>query len=767
MLAKHPALSLVGGIGMAVGVAVCVGTFVFLSTNAFPTLPLPEGDRIVALENRDVRRDNEERRSLHDFVLWRETLRSVRELAAFRTADRNLLPGDAPPLTPPAPVRVAEMTAAGFRVARVAPARGRYLLDADERPGAPPVVVLGHEAWLARFAGDPGVVGRVVRLDGVAHTVVGVMPPDFAFPLNHQYWTPLRVDPAKHRRREGPALFLFGRLAPGATMAGAQAELDAVGRRTAAAFPASNATLRPMVMPYTHSLIDIQGTTVWMLAQMQLMMSFLLVVVALNVAVLVYARTATRMGEIAVRAALGASRRRIVVQLFVEGLVLSLAASAVGLALAQAGARLGNRIMEEETGAPFWADYSLRPATVLFTVGVAVVAAVIVGVIPALQATGRQLQANLRQLGGSTGPRLGRTWTALIVAQVAIAVAALPAAVNAGWSEIRGALTRPTYAPEAYLVAELRAGDAAASDSARFGAAVTELLARVRAEAGVAGATYAEYHAERIGRVEIEGGAARADADADPGAAASTSAAGHRVDSHGVGPGYLALFGGRVLAGRDLAPGDEARASTAVIVNQAFVTRVLGGGPALGRRLRYLGDVDDDAAATARPRGAGRWYEIVGVAADLQANAVDPTVVPPAVLYAAAPEHALGATLTVRVRGGVDAADVAPRLRALAVDVDPTLRMGATHTLADFERQSRLAVRLVGLVLGLVLLSVFLLSAAGVYALTSLTVTRRRREIGIRAALGAAPRQVLPAVLALVAAQVGAGLAVGVVGAAA
>jgi predicted permease len=496
-----------------------------------------------------------------------------------------------------------------------------------------------------------------------------------------------------------------------------------------------------------------------MAVRMQLMVSLLLVVVALNVAVLVYARTATRRGEIAVRTALGASRRRIVAQLFIEALVLSLGAAAFGLALAQVGVGLGNRILEEELGSPFWANYNVRPGTLLFTVGIAVVAAVIVGVLPALQATGRSLETSLRQLGGGTGMRLGKTWTVLIVAQVAIAVAALPAAVNMGWSEIRSAITRPTYPPEEFLLAELQsepAADAgtsrnATADSAGFGNSVAELLRRLEADPAVAGATYQSYLPGWGGRVEVEG------VPAPP-----ESPSGHRVVSAGFALNYIDVFGGRILTGRGFEPKDLDTAATAVIVNRAFTRQVLGDGAALGRRIRYAG-------APARPGvdavAPSRWYEIVGVAADLSVNDADPDLVRPGVYHPVALASVQDATIEVRVRGTTPA-DFAPRLREIAMAVDPALRMGTTYSLDEFERQAQLAVRLVALIIGLVLLSVFLLSAAGVYALMSFTVTQRRREIGIRTALGAHPRQVLRSVFGRVARQIALGLLVGIVAAA-
>src|SRR5690606_27545169 len=151
--------------------------FSVMVSMAYTSLPLDEGDRVVALENRDVVINNEERRALHDFVEWRQELTSIDDFGAFRTVGRNLAMGEGPPDA----VRVAEMTASGFRAARVPPLLGRYLVDEDERDGAARVVVIGHEVWQNTFMGDAAVVGRDVRLDGVVHTIVGVMPEDFAF----------------------------------------------------------------------------------------------------------------------------------------------------------------------------------------------------------------------------------------------------------------------------------------------------------------------------------------------------------------------------------------------------------------------------------------------------------------------------------------------------------------------------------------------------------------------------------------------------------
>lgn len=759
MLAKYPGLTVVGGLGMAVAIAIGAGFFAFLHSHLYPRIPLEEGERIIALENWDVQANNEERQAVHDFVAWRDGLKSVTDIAAFRDVQHNLITGEGPSDL----VHVAEMTAAGFRVARVPPLLGRYLVEDDEREGAPRVVVIGHDVWQNRFQGDTAIVGRVVRFGTTAHTVVGVMPRGFAFPRDHRFWTPMRVDPAKYERGRGPELFIFGRLVPGFTIDDAQAELSAIGRRTAAAFPKTHERLRPQALPYTYPLLDIQDPGgMWQFTLMQVMVSLLLVVIALNVAVLVYARTATRRGEIAVRMALGASRRRIVAQLFVEALVLTAGAAAVGLPLAQFGLRQGNLIMEQEVGVPFWTDYGLRPATVLYVVGLAVLAAVIVGVLPGLQSTGRQLQADLRQLGGGTGMRLGKTWTALVVAQVAIAVAALPSAASMGWDFVRGAMTKPLFPAEQFLVAAVglpesevpTAADTAAHQRemvARFGAHLTELMRRVQAEPNVAGVTF-------TGSLPGRGGVVRVEVDGVP--APPESPSGHVIRSSGVGPGFLDIVGARVLAGRRFADADLRTDATAVIVNRTFVRKVLGGASALGKHVRYVPDAaDETASADATTRGP--WYEIVGVVEDLQSNALDPELVPANVYYPVSPEQVRGASLAVRMRGPTPLR-FGQRLREITIGVDPTLRLGAVRSMADADRQAEVAARLVALAVGLIMVSVFLLSAAGAYALMSFAVAQRRREIGIRSALGAPRSQVLRSIFSRAAGQIAIGLVLGV-----
>ena len=410
MLRKHRGLTMVGAFAMAVAIAVGATVFEAISDILDSTLPFPGGDRVVELEFVGSDPSAPEQQVSHEFAALRTALTTVEHVSAFRNAQHNLVAAD----TAPEPVEVAEITASAFAIANQPALQGRYLLPADEADAAPPAVLIGYQAWHARFGGDPNVVGRTVRLGGVPRTVVGVMPEGFEFPIDHQFWIPLRVDPLKYPRWEGPSLFIFGRLAPGVTIAQAQAEFATVAQRTAAPHPESGLPLRPVVTPYTQPLED--PAFLWALRVGQLFVGALTVVVAINLAILVYARTVTRLGEIAVRSALGASRRRILAQLFMEAFALTLVGAAAGLGLARYALGVIQTINDTDSGLPYWINFELSPGAVMFALGLALMSALIVGLLPGLKATRAGVSAHLHELHGRGGTKLGATWTTLIVA---------------------------------------------------------------------------------------------------------------------------------------------------------------------------------------------------------------------------------------------------------------------------------------------------------------------------------------------------------------
>jgi putative ABC transport system permease protein len=746
MLIKYPGLTLVGGLGMAVAITIGAVSFEVFYSYMDPVLPLDEGERVVGIENWDTAANNQDRRALQDFVTWRDELKSVEDLGAFRPLGRNLILGN----SPAEPVSGAEMSASGFRLARVPPLLGRPLLDQDEREGAPPVVVIGYSLWRTRFASDPEIVGRTIQLGDARYTVVGVMPQGFAFPLSQRFWIPLRANPSQVEPRQGPEVFTFGRLAPGVSLDEAQAELATVGVRMAAAFPQTHERLRPRVVPYAAQFFDDMSR--WEVLLTQILITLLLVVVCANVSILVYARTATRQAEIAVRSALGASRGRIVAQLFIEALVLSAGAAVLALWLARLALRPVNGILAGATGgAPFWADYDLSAGTVFYVVGLTVLASVMVGAVPGIKATGRWMQSALRELGGTTGLRLGRTSTGLIVLQVALSVAILPAGVFMGWQSVRHATFDPGFAAEELLMAWIKT-DGETPATSRFGNLQIELRRRLEGEPGVSGVTFTSHVPgdETEAFVEIDG------VPPPPGAAF-----GHEIRSLQVDLGFFDTFEATILTGRRFHSGDLDTAAAAVIVNRTFARQLFGEGNALGRRVRYADRRDPGEPCTL----CGRWYEIVGVMEDVPAHAVEPGLPEGRLYHPMAPGQVNPVSLAVRVRGAAPTT-LAGRLRAITTALDPNLRVQRILPLDELYRMERLETQMAALALGLVALSVLLLSAAGIYALMSFTVAQRRREIGIRAALGAGPRRLLGSIFSRVLGQLAVGIAVGMVAAA-
>ena len=751
MLVKYPALSLIGGAGLAVGVAIGAAFFTLTYSLLNATLPVERGERIVALENWDLDANDEMRRSMHDLPVWQREMTTVEEIGAFRTIERNLIvPGGAAE-----PVQVAQITAAGFNITRMTPIIGRAIVAADESAGAAPIVIVGYDVWQSRFGGDASVLGRELRLGNVVHTIVGVMPEGYGFPVNHSYWTPLSTDAAVGPR-EGPEVFIFGRLRDGATMEQAQAELAALGAQAASAFPLTHARLQPRVMPYAHPILDIQGTTAWDLTAMQSMFSMLAVIVAINVGVLVYARTATRQREIAVRTAIGASRGRIVGQLFIEALVLSGAAAAAGIGLARFGIAQGFAIFAAEGSGPlpYFLDLGMPAATYVYVGLLTLFAAVVSGVLPALHATGRRMQETLKQASGTDGLRLGRVWTVLIVAQVAIALVGIPATVKISWGGIENSLTKANFREESFLAATVSMDpDApigmsqetyARESVSRFEKTRTDLVTGLEGEPGVDDVTVADSipGSEPWSRIAIDGAAA-----------AQSGAVWARVNR--VATDFFDAFDARVIVGRELRDSDGTGSAQAIVVNSAFVEQLLGGTNAVGRHVQYV-----EAGARGPAIGAATTqYEIVGVVSDLRTNTTAPDLIDPVIYHSL--RSSARATALIRMRGN-DPLQFSSRLRELTSALDPTLRLRIV-TFSEMKRQAQIALRLMVLGCSLVILTALLLSAAGIYAMMSFTVSQRRKEIGIRAAMGADAGQLLRSIFAKAALQLAAGVVVGIV----
>ncbi len=754
MLVKYPGLTIVGGVAMAF--AICVGTVIFqvMSIFMFPSLPLSQGDRLVQIQNWDAAEMSAEPRALHDFAVWRSTLRSVTELGAWRDVQRNLMvtEGDA------RPVQVAEITPAAFRVADGTPLMGRVLTEADERHDAPSVAVIGHDVWQTRFGSDPAVLGRTMQLGTEHVTVVGVMREGFAFPIAHDVWTPLRIVNDVHAPRFGPSISVFGLLAPGSTLDTAQTELTTVGQRMASEQPGTHAQLQPQVTPYAGVGGGPSQDNLGIVASIYFFAVTLLVLICSNIALLLFARAATRESEFTVRTALGASRSRIVAQMFAEALVLGGVAAMTGLLAAHVVLQnWGLAFLEANLGRlPFWYDVSLTPATLLFALGLTVLGSGIAGVIPALKVT-RGMGARLKQsTAGAGGLQFGGIWTVVIVVQVAVTVA-FPGLVYQEQWLLRHAETFDAGFPtEEYLAARIQLDTPSTTGEttdamrdahrATFAGRLEELRRRVAAKPGVAGVTFVD-RLPRTARpqydIELPDDANRTGLDT----------AMREATVAGIDPSYFDTLETSVLAGRAFVPADLTSGTQVAIVDQGFVDQVLQGRNAIGQQVRFSVDGTDPASVP------DPWMEIVGVVRELGMGA--PTRVGRAAgLYLpASPERLSQVHMLVHLRA--DPLTFVPELREVATAIDPMLRLSEVQRV-DQVTDAITWVLALWLRVTVVMTAVALvLSLSGIYAVLSFIVARRTREIGIRVALGADRRSVISAIFRRPLIQVGLGVMAG------
>jgi predicted permease len=666
--------------------------------------------------------------------------------------ERAVAAGDGQPRL----VHAAQISASAFELLRVAPLLGRPLVENDEESGGAEVVVLGFELWQSALQGDPAIVGKTIRVGGDDHTVVGVMPRGFAFPRREQLWTPLRVPNAGLPPGTGPVIDMsFGRLAPDVTLKEAEAELQVVGLRLAADYRQTHSGLRPRIASYARSFLEANepGLPLLMSAARALI-GIVVLVVAVNVGTLVYARNAARVGEVALRMALGASRRRIAVQMFLEALVLASLAGAVGLAIAAWPLHLLREVfatsVAQGDALPYWFVVRVGPSTALLVLGLVVMCAGVTGILPALKLTDRHVRSQLQRVqGGVSGLRFGRASTLVVVSQVALSVALLTIA----GAQLRTfvddwmSLDDEDITRAGYVAAQLRwdgapfasrTGDAAGAESARRAQTWRALDRLLSQESGVRGVTFDAFLGMRPFQVP-----------------SSDASASRWTSVVAIAPDDFTVYDVSVLAGRAF---DETDATTAArrvaIVNEAFVRTALPTPEAIGQRVRPF---DSQSG-----RSLGETLEIVGLVRDSLTYeitqrgpgwAAQPTIYVP--LTAATP------TLRMIVHVRDEAEQFVPRLRAVAARIDPTLVVHRPMPLEKIDAIDGLFLRLYGFGVAFLVFAVVLLSTAGVYSMMSFMVAQRTREVGIRIALGARPTRVVRDVFSRALRQVGAGTALG------
>ena len=567
-------------------------------------------------------------------------------------------------------------------------------------------------------------------------------------------------------RQQSPGLRVFGRLAPGATLEAAQPELTVLGATAATAFPDTHQHLKPRIVPYIDSIFGGFSADSTSEVFMGNLLSVLLVfLVCGNVALLMFARAATRENEILVRTALGAGRGRIMGQLFVEALVLAMVAALVAVTFAQlAWHSLFAMVTENmfENRVPFWMHSSVSPRTLVYAALLTLVAAAIAGLLPGLKVT-RGIGTRLRQSGpGGGGLRFGGIWTVLIVMQVAV-MAIVPTPVIAIYGDVAkwARAANAGLVPEQYLAATMAMdrekvpGAAGATFTGRFTAATQELERRLEAEPGVTGVTVASVlplmdHPSRQIDVD-EGSAAPADRNSSP----------RRVSSASVALDFFDVLDTPILSGRAFHSGDLQPGARTVIVNQSFAQVVLGGSNPIGRRLRYGSLTQQNAAKSANEP----WHQVVGVVRDLGIDPEDRDSRRDSrrarIYHPLVPGGSYPVRMAVHTMG--DPLLFAPRLRSIARDVEPTLQISE---IARFDQVAAAGARTMTLLFWLFLALAFvvvLLSLTGIYSVLSFTASQRTREVGIRVALGGRRRHVIAVLFRRPLMQIGLGILIGLV----
>jgi len=750
LLRRQPGLTAVAVFALALGIPA--GLIPAHMVQAFrTTLPFEEGDRIVGVQIWDLEAARPRPIPLSDFEILRDELRSFQGLGASRSSRHNLVPAEGQA----APLRGAQVTASTFDILGVRPLLGRRLLVADEAPGAPNVLVLGYDAWQSRLGADPDVVGRTVRIGRKPYEVVGVMPRGFKFPVNDDLWTPFRYQALTQPDMGDLRVQVFGRLVRDVSLDQANAEAGTVGLRLASDDPGTLGHDRLEVVRFTALGQDTDITAQIGFVLMQLVALLLLGVACGNVGLLILARTAMRSSEMAVRTALGASRCRIVSQVFLEALVLSTVAAGVGLGLGQlAAGRIQSALGPDVL--PFWLDFRITAQTAGLAMVLAVGSAVVAGVVPAIKATGGGIQSTLQRTGAGMGSsiRFGRFSSTLVVAEVTIAVFFLTMGGTVAPGVIGKSDAGLPIDPEAFLTATLHLpGIEPGPWAKRTPDGVREHLAGTEVEL-----------ARRLSEEPEVGGVIFADAlpgETAPGTwievdrpRASGIPERYWVRTAHILPDFFEELHRPVLAGRRFDQGDLAtppEERRAVIVNTVFVDQVLGGRNAIGQRIRMVGRGGSDP---------GPWREVVGV-------------VEPIGMYPTAPERAAGFyqpmalgelhPVRVAVRTSGDPDLFASRLRTLASEVDPEAMIENPRTMSMVLDQQRFDSRIATLLFTLLASIAIVLSTAGLYALISFTVSQRTREIAVRTALGAHPGDIMKTVGLAALLQLFGGIVAGVV----